>query len=254
MAQPTTNPPSPPRMKTIGLIGGMSTASTLLYYQHLYTLTSARLGGLHSPNLLIRSLDFAPIAALQAQGKWDEAAAVLNTAALQLELAGADFIVLATNTMHKVAEGMMKGVKVGLIHIADATARAILGYGQEGNGRKLRKPGLIATAFTMEQDFYVGRLAENGLQAVVPGKEDRAEVHRIIYDELCKRVVKDESRATYVAIAQRLVEEQGADCLILGCTEVCMLLSQANVSVPVFDTTMIHCEEAVRWMLENRPE
>ncbi len=224
-------------MKTIGILGGMSAASTRIYYRRLCDSTRERLGGLHSPELLIRSLDFARIEALQAAGEWDEAGAVLNREARALERGGADFIVLATNTMHKVADRMMAGIDIPLLHIADATAAAIRRAG-------LRSPGLMATAFTMEQAFYTGRLAAAGLEPMVPDAADRAETHRIIYEELCRDVVTPESEAAYVAIARRLVE-RGADCLILGCTEVGMLLDQGNVPVPVFDTTLVHCDAAL---------
>lgn len=224
-------------MKTIGILGGMSAASTQIYYRELCTLTRERLGGLHSPELLIRSLDFAAIEELQVQGAWDAAGAILNQEAKALERGGADLIILATNTMHKLAEEMMAGVGIPLLHIADATAEAISAAG-------LKRPGLMATAFTMEQTFYTSRLSAAGLAPLIPGDEDRAEVHRIIYEELCKDITTQKSETAYVEIAARLVE-QGADCLILGCTEVGMLLNQGNVSVPVFDTTLIHCSTAL---------
>lgn len=224
-------------MKTIGILGGMSAASTQTYYRELCRLVRERLGGLHSPELLIRSLDFAVIEAAQAAGDWDGAGRILNREALALERGGADFIVLATNTMHKVADQMMQGVGIPLLHIADATAAAI-------NRQGLKRPGLMATAFTMEQDFYTARLRAAGLEPVIPDAADRAETHRIIYEELCREVVKPESEQAYRGIASRLVD-RGADCLILGCTEVGMLLNAGNVSVPVFDTTLVHCEEAV---------
>jgi aspartate racemase len=224
-------------MKTIGILGGMSAASTQTYYRELCRLVRERLGGLHSPELLIRSLDFAVIEAAQAAGDWDGAGRILNREALALERGGADFIVLATNTMHKVADQMMQGVGIPLLHIADATATAI-------NQQDLKRPGLMATAFTMEQDFYTARLRAAGLEPVIPDAADRAETHRIIYEELCKEVVKPESEQAYRDIASRLVD-RGADCLILGCTEVGMLLNAGNVSVPVFDTTLVHCEAAV---------
>ena len=224
-------------MKTIGILGGMSAASTMIYYRTLCDLTRARLGGLHGPQLLIRSLDFAPIAALQAKGDWDAAAEMLNREAQALQRGGAEVLVLATNTMHKLAEPMMAGVKIPLLHIADATAAAIRAAG-------LRKPGLMATAFTMEQNFYTDRLRAAGLAPVLPGTEDRAETHRIIYDELCRDITTDASRSAYEAIAARLAAA-GADCLILGCTEIGMLLNTGNVSVPVFDTTVIHCATAL---------
>lgn len=230
-------------MKTIGILGGMSAASTQIYYRELCNLTRERLGGLHSPELLIRSLDSAKIEALQMAGKWDEAGQVLNAEAKALERGGATLLILATNTMHKLADKMMEGVSVPLVHIADATATAIRRKG-------LRTPGLMATAFTMEQTFYTDRLVAEGLDPLIPETVDRAETHRIIYDELCRDVVTDESRSSYVAIASRLVN-RGADCLILGCTEVGVLLNQSNVSVPVFDTTLVHCEVALTLALSG---
>lgn len=224
-------------MKTIGILGGMSAASTQIYYRELCDRTRERLGGLHSPELLIRSLDFAEIEELQAKGEWEAAGAILNDAARQLQKGGADLLVLATNTMHKLAEQMMEGVSIPLLHIADATAEAI-------NTAGLKSPGLMATAFTMEQTFYIGRLEAAGLSPIIPNDRDRAEVHRIIYEELCKDIATEASEATFVEIAQSLVDD-GADCLILGCTEVGMLLHQGNVSVPVFDTTLIHCSKAL---------
>ncbi|WP_090179438.1 aspartate/glutamate racemase family protein [Luteibacter sp. UNC138MFCol5.1] len=224
-------------MKTIGILGGMSAASTQIYYRELCRLTAERLGGLHSPELLIRSVDFADIEALQAAGAWDRAGERLNEEAKALERGGADVLVLATNTMHKVAARMMDGVGIPLLHIADATASRIVAAG-------FRSPGLMATAFTMEQTFYTDRLAAAGLDVILPGADDRAETHRIIYEELCRQIVSDTSREAYVGIARRLVD-RGADCLILGCTEVGMLLDQGNVSVPVFDTTLVHCEAAI---------
>ncbi|AGT07195.1 aspartate/glutamate racemase family protein [Paracoccus aminophilus] len=232
-------------MKTIGILGGMSAASTQIYYRTLCDLTRDRLGGLHSPELLIRSLDFAPIAALQAAGDWAGAGRILNREALALQRGGADLLLLATNTMHKLAPEMMAGVTVPLIHIADATAAAIRGQG-------LRRPGLMATAFTMEQSFYTDRLAAAGLAPAIPKPEDRAQIHRIIYDELCRDLVTDESRARFEEIAARLVAD-GADSLILGCTEVGMLLHQGNVVVPVFDTVAVHCQAALEAALAGDP-
>lgn len=224
-------------MKTIGILGGMSAASTQIYYRELCDLTRKRLGGLHSPELLIRSLDFARIETLQKKGEWEAAGILLNAEAKALERGGADLLVLATNTMHKLASQMMEGVTIPLIHIADATAQAI-------RSANLKSPGLMATAFTMEQSFYTDRLIAAGLKPIIPNKDDRAEIHRIIYDELCKDVTTAQSEAAYVAIANRLAEA-GADCLILGCTEVGMLLNQGNVRMPVFDTTLIHCAAAL---------
>ena len=229
-------------MKTIGILGGMSAASTQTYYRELCNLTRARLGGLHSPDLLIRSLDFATIEALQMRGEWAAAGAILNNEAKALERGGAQVIILATNTMHKLAHQMMTGVGVPFIHIADATAKAI-------NERGLRTPGLMATAFTMQQAFYTDRLIAAGLKPILPDVADQAEIHRIIYEELCKDITTDESSAAYIEIAKRLADS-GADSLILGCTEVGMLLNQGNVAVPVFDTTLIHCAAALDWALQ----
>ena len=228
-------------MKTIGILGGMSAASTQIYYSKLCQLVRDELGSLHSPELLIRSLDFAPIEALQTNGNWAEAGRVLNVHAKTLEQCGAGLILLATNTMHKVAEEMMDGVSIPLLHIADTTAEAVRSTG-------LERPGLMATAFTMEQSFYTDRLRSAGLEPIIPEADDRDETHRIIYEELCRGLVTGESKSTYVKIADRLVS-RGADCLILGCTEIGMLLNADNVTVPVFDTTQIHCEAAVRWSL-----
>lgn len=224
-------------MKTIGILGGMSASSTQLYYSELCRLTRDRLGGLHSPELLIRSLDFAKIEMLQAKGAWSDAGQILNEEAKSLQKGGAELLILATNTMHKLADEMMEGVSIPIIHIADATARAIQSAG-------LQRPGLMATAFTMEQTFYTDRLKNMGLMPVIPNQPDREETHRVIYEELCKDLTIDASKATYVAIAQRL-KDAGADCLILGCTEVGMLLNETNVPMPVFDTTLIHCAAAL---------
>ena len=224
-------------MRVIGILGGMSAASTQTYYRLLCEMTRDRLGPMHSPELLIRSLDFAPVAAAQAAGDWAGLGRLLNREARALQAGGARLIVLATNTMHKLADEMMAGLGLPLVHIADATAAAIRAAG-------LRRPGLMATAFTMEQDFYTGRLRAAGLDPLVPGPADRAETHRIIYDELVRDVVTAPSRASYEAIAARLAD-QGADSLILGCTEVGMLLHAGNVPVPVFDTVHIHCAAAL---------
>ena len=229
-------------MKTIGILGGMSAASTQIYYRELCAMTRERLGGLHSPELLIRSLDFARIEALQMKGDWSSAGVILNNEAKALERGGAHVIVLATNTMHKLASEMMTGVNIPFVHIADATAQAIKTKG-------LRNPGLMATAFTMEQSFYTDRLIASGLSPVIPNESDRAETHRIIYEELCKDVTTAQSTAAYVAIANRLAAS-GADSLILGCTEVGMLLNQGNAAMPVFDTTLIHCKAVLDYALE----
>jgi len=224
-------------MKTIGIIGGMSCESTALYYARLNDETRRRLGGLHSAECLIWSVDFERIERLQATGDWDGAGAELARIGAALEGAGAQLLLIATNTMHKVAGAVRAATTIPLIHIAEATAAAITAAG-------LRRPGLMATAYTMEQDFYTGALRVAGLDPVIPEAADRAETHRIIYDELCQGITRDASRGAYEAIAQRLID-RGADCLILGCTEVGMLLNQNNVAAPVFDTTLIHADAAL---------
>ena len=224
-------------MRVIGILGGMSSSSTNLYYQRLNEQARRRLGGLHSADCLIRSVDFAVIEQLQKQGDWQKAGAILAKAACGLEAGGAELLILATNTMHKVAKHITDSTSLPFIHIADATSDAILAAG-------FRSPGLMATAYTMEQDFYISKLVDQGLNPLIPEPVDRLETHRIIFEELCKGVVLNESREAYEGIARRLVE-RGADCMILGCTEVGMLLNSGNVPVPVFDTTLIHCDKAL---------
>ncbi|GLQ23842.1 aspartate racemase [Algimonas ampicilliniresistens] len=232
-----------PAMKTIGVLGGMSTASTLQYYELLCRLTAERLGGLHSPRLLIRSVDFGTVAHLQNESAWGALGEMLATRAEELERGGAELLVLATNTMHKVVPRMMRDVTIPLVHIADATAERILAGG-------FSHPGLIGTQFTMEDRFYLDRLRGEGLQPIVPEYTDRAHIHAIIYEELCRHDVRAESRDGFIAIAERL-KQMGADCLILGCTEVGLLLSPDNSPLPVFDTTQIHCEAALNVALES---
>ena len=231
-------------MKTIGILGGMSAASTQTYYRYLCELTRQRLGGLHSPELLIRSVDFAQIERYQMSGDWAGAAEKLNEDAKMLEKGGAQLLLVATNTMHKLATEIMQGLSIPLIHIADATANRIASEG-------LKKPGLMATRFTMEQTFYTDRLKHAGLTPLIPVEADRSTTHDIIYNELCKDVVSETSRTQYEQIAQRL-KVAGADCLILGCTEVGMLLNADNVSLPVFDTTLIHCQSALDAALQTQ--
>jgi aspartate racemase len=225
-------------MRTIGIIGGMSAESTAHYYAEINKGVREKLGGLHSAEIVMWSVDFAEIAAMQVKGQWDLAGKRLSTIAKRLENAGADCLVLATNTMHKLAPEIEAAANIPLLHIADATAEAIKSAG-------LKRPGLMATAYTMEQDFYVGRLrSKHGLDVIVPNEADRKTTHAVIYDELCKGVTNEDSRNTYVGIANRL-KEAGADCLILGCTEVGMLLNSDNVPMPLFDTTLIHAAAAV---------
>ena len=225
-------------MKTIGLIGGMSWESTADYYRRLNELVKQRLGGLHSAKIVLHSVDFAEIESLQARGAWEEAGRQLAQVARSLEAGGADFLVLCTNTMHKVAPAIEGASALPLLHIADPTATAIRQAG-------FSRIGLLGTRFTMEQDFYRGRLVErHGLDIIVPDDDGRSLVHRVIYEELCLGVVREESRAGYRQVIARLVD-QGAQAVILGCTEIAMLVSAADAPVPVFDTTAIHAQAAV---------
>lgn len=231
-------------MKVIGLLGGMSWESSAEYYRIVNQRVRDRLGGLHSARCLMWSFDFAEIEALQHAGRWDEATRLLVEAARRLERGGADFIVLCTNTMHRMADDLQAAIGLPLLHIADPTAALIKAAG-------LRRVGLLGTAFTMEQDFYKGRLvARHGLEVLVPDARDRALVHRVIYDELVRGVVEPASRAAYREIIGRLVS-QGAEAVILGCTEIMLLVRPEDSTVPLFDTTTIHAEAAVELALER---
>jgi aspartate racemase len=229
-------------MKTIGLIGGMSWESSLEYYRLINEGVKARLGGLHSAQSLMYSVDFAEIEILQHAGRWAEAARLLSEAAQNLERGGADFVVLCTNTMHKVADEMQASVEIPLLHIADATAQRVQAAGW-------RKIGLLGTRFTMEEEFYKGRLSQKyGLTVMVPVATEREIVHRVIYDELVLGVINSRSKEQYLNIIAQLVE-QGAEGVILGCTEIGLLVQQADCQVPLFDTTRIHAEAAVEYAL-----
>jgi aspartate racemase len=225
-------------VKRIGLLGGMSWESSIEYYRLVNEATRARLGGLHSADCLLRSVDFAEIEVLQSAGRWEEAGARLAAEAAGLVAAGADLLVLCTNTMHKVADTITDAIDVPFVHIADTTAEAV-------RARGLRTVGLLATAYTMEQDFYVGRLRDrHGLEVLVPDAADRQIVHRVIYDELCVGVVADRSRDEYRRIIAGLAE-RGAAAILLGCTEIDLLVGPEDSPVPVFDTTRLHAERAV---------
>jgi len=228
-------------MKMIGLIGGMSWESTALYYRIINEQVKQQLGGLHSARSLMYSVDFHEIEKLQAAGEWQKAGEILAAAALSMEKGGADFSVLCTNTMHKVAQQITDAVSIPLLHIADATAQRIRQAG-------VKKVGLLATAFTMEQEFYKGRLYQSEIDVLVPDADGRKVVHDIIYQELCLGVIRDESRAQYRKIIAELVE-QGAEAIILGCTEITLLVKAEDASVPLFDTTLIHAEDAVKLAL-----
>lgn len=233
-------------MRKLGLIGGMSWQSTAIYYRHLNEIARERLGDLHSADLILRSLDFADVAARQHKGDWDGLADILTSAGRDLERAGAAAIVLCTNTMHLLAERIEAAVAIPLIHIADATASAI-------RQSAARNPALLATRFTMERDFYRGRLlATHGLQTIIPDEIARQTIHRIIYEELCQGIVKPESKRQYVAEVAHL-RQQGADGVILGCTEIAMLIGQADFDIPVFDTTWLHSKAAMDFALGDGP-
>lgn len=225
-------------MKTIGVIGGMSWESTVPYYRDLNELVKQRLGGLHSAKVIVYSVDFHDVAHLQAAGAWVEAGEMMASAARSLEAAGAEVILLATNTMHEVAPAIEAVIEVPFLHIADPTAEAIK---QAGLGRV----GLLGTRFTMEREFYRTRLSQlHGIDVVIPAEDDRAEVHRVIYDELARGVISDASRNEFSEIIRRLVED-GAQGVILGCTEIGLLIGPADSPVPLFDTGALHVRAAV---------
>jgi aspartate racemase len=229
-------------VKTIGLIGGMSWESTLHYYQSLNEQVKQRLGGLHSAKIVLYSVDFHDIELLQKTGQWEEAGALLADASRALEAAGADVLVLCTNTMHKVAPVIEVAVSIPFLHIADPTAEAIKRAG-------LQRVGLLGTRFTMEEDFYRGRLeARHRLDVLVPDAADREIVHNVIYDELCLGLIHESSRQAYRDIIARLVAS-GAQGIILGCTEIAMLISPADTLVPIFDTTQLHASCALEFAL-----
>ncbi|MDX6277386.1 MAG: amino-acid racemase [Nocardioidaceae bacterium] len=224
-------------MKTIGLLGGMSWESTAEYYRLANEFVRDRLGGLHSAEIVMLSVDFAEIEAMQVAGQWNEAGELLAEAAHRLELAGADLIVLCTNTMHKVAAPIEDAIEVPFVHLGDTTADAVRAAG-------LTKVGLLGTIFTMEQDFYANRLRHHGLEVLLPEADDRERLNAIIYDELCLGVIREESRAFYLEAIGRLVAV-GAEGVILGCTEIELLIDQSQLATPVFPTTRLHVQAAV---------
>ena len=225
-------------MKRIGLLGGMSWESSAEYYRLVNEMVRSRLGGLASADCVLRSLDFAPVEEMQRRGDWEAAGSLLASEAAALERAGAELLVLCTNTMHKLFEVVEAAVSIPFLHIADATASAVRDAG-------LSRVGLLATAYTMEQDFYVGRLRErHGLDVLVPAEADRRVVHDVIYDELCVGVVREASRAEYRRVMAELVA-RGAEGILLGCTEIDLLVAEGDASVPLFDTTALHARAAV---------
>ena len=230
-------------MKTIGLIGGMSWQSTIPYYRIINESVARTLGGFHSAKIILWSIDFAGMEELQRNGRWDEAGVQLTEAARALEQAGADVLVIGTNTMHIVADRIAAGIGIPLLHVADATAAAVLASGA-------RSVGLLGTRFTMEKEFYRQRLESHDLSVLIPEKVDRDEVHRVIYGELVLGRIEDASRDAYRRVIADLIA-RGAEAIIFGCTEIGLLVSQSDSSVPVFDTTTIHAQAAARFATET---
>ena len=229
-------------MKTIGLIGGMSWESTVTYYQIINETIKNRLGGLHSAKCILYSVDFDEIEKYQTRGEWDKSADVLSEAAQALERAGADYIVICTNTMHKVAPEIGRRIHIPILHIADMTAVQLKKQG-------VRKVGLLGTKYTMQQDFYKNILIKQGVEVIVPNDDDVDVVNRVIYDELCLGKIFEKSKAVYLDIIQELVRN-GAQGIILGCTEIGLLIQQSDTDIPLFDTTLIHAEQAALKSLE----
>ncbi|MGT2784516.1 aspartate/glutamate racemase family protein [Streptococcus merionis] len=230
-------------MKTIGLIGGMSWESTASYYQIINEVIKKELGGLHSAKILLYSVDFAEIEHYQATGEWEKSAQVLGEVAANLEKAGADFIVICTNTMHKVAPQIQERLSIPILHIAQATADVLLEQG-------IRKVGLLGTKYTMTQDFYKEKLLESGLEVLIPDDSGIETVNHIIYDELCLGTIREESKQAYLNIIEQL-RSAGAQAVILGCTEIGLLVKQTDTDIPLFDTTLIHAEKAAELAMDE---
>lgn len=223
-------------MKTIGLIGGMSWESTITYYQVINTVIKERLGGLHSSKCILYSVDFQEIEECQSSGNWEKSAKILSDAAIKLQDAGADFIVICTNTMHKVADKIQEKIHIPLINIANVTAEVLKEKG-------IKKVALLGTKYTMEQDFYKNIIINNGIEVLIPNEEDRIIVNNTIFNELCVGIVSDSSKKAFLSIIDKL-GKQGVDGIILGCTEIGLLIKQNDTSIPLFDTTLIHAIEA----------
>jgi len=230
-------------MKTIGLIGGMSWESTVSYYQIINETINKELGGFHSAKILLYSVDFADIEACQATGAWDKSADILGDVAEKLEQAGADFIVICTNTMHKVFPQIQNRIRIPIIHIADATANELIKQG-------IKKVALLGTKYTMTEDFYRDRIEQAGIEVLIPKQEDIEIVNQIIYDELCFGIIKDSSREQYIRIIEEL-KDSGAEAVILGCTEIGLLVKEKDSPLHVFDTTLIHASVASRKAMEK---
>lgn len=231
-------------MKTIGMLGGMSWESTVTYYEALNEGVKSALGGFHSAKICLHSVDFEEIKTLQHEGKWDETATILADAAKSVEAGGADFLLICTNTMHQVAPQIAEQVSIPILHIADATAEVL-------KADSITKVGLLGTRFTMEQDFYKNRLIENfGIDVIIPSEDDRESVHQIIYDELCQGQIRSESRDRYLGIID-ILHKRGAQAVILGCTEIGLLIQQDATHVPLYDTTKLHADAAVAFALSE---
>jgi aspartate racemase len=229
-------------MKTIGLIGGMSWESTVSYYQIINETIKEKLGGLHSAKIILYSVDFAEIEECQSKGDWDKSAIILADAAMRLEKAGADYIVICTNTMHKVAPYIQKKIKIPIIHIAETTAEAL----KKDN---VKKVALLGTKYTMTQDFYKEKIQQNGIEVIIPNEKDVEIVNDIIYNELCLGIISDKSRREYIRVIDSL-KADGAEGVILGCTEIGLLISQEDSSIPIYDTTQIHAYVAALKSIE----
>lgn len=223
-------------MKTIGLIGGMSWESTITYYQVINTIIKEKLGGLHSSKCILYSVDFQEIEECQSSGNWEKSAKILSDAAIKLQDAGADFIVICTNTMHKVADKIQESIHIPLLHIANVTAEVL-------KEKEIKKVALLGTKYTMEQDFYKNIIINNGIDVLIPNEEDRIIVNNTIFNELCVGIVSDSSKKAFLSIIDKL-GNQGAEGVILGCTEIGLLIKQNDTSIPLFDTTVIHAIEA----------
>jgi aspartate racemase len=232
-------------MRMIGLIGGMSWESTAVYYRRINDQVRTRLGGLHSADIVMRSVDFSTIVALQKAGAWDDASAVLSRIGRDLQAAGAECVLICTNTMHKLAESVQSGIGIPLLHIVDVTAQALKAAGA-------RQPLLLATRYTMEQDFYLARLRDlHGIEAIVPKEGDRTIVHDVIFDELCQGIVRDGSQRAYLDIIAR-GKASGADSVILGCTEIGLLIGSQHIDLPTFDSTLLHADAGVDFALDPK--
>ena len=231
-------------MKTIGIIGGMSWESTALYYRLINEGIGDRLGGLHSGSILLDSVDFAPMEKLQTAGDWTSIGRILSDKASKLQDSGAEGILIATNTMHEVADVVEGAIRVPFLHIADAVGEALTSDG-------LDTVGLLGTRFTMERPFYTGRLMERfGINTLIPESDGRDQVHKVIYQELCRGVIEDSSKSAYLQIMDKLVED-GAQAIVLGCTEIGLLVGEGDTKIPLYDTAHLHAEAAVKWMLEE---